>query len=423
MFAPVRVASSDNSLLQEGMPMQNNTIVQQIDPPILAPVKMGEVVSCMRSDGSIDTSPDSFFIQLCRDEEVIEKVSLLEMPAKSRKIDCPQLSMVCMAPFCGSFYRAEIVSIENSERCCVMFVDYGNKEEVSADEIYFIDDTLPAIMRSSPRLAFQCRLSDAMPTGGEKAFSAEACRLFSLLAQGILNVCFVCKSVSGIYEVTLGLPDGRSISDLLCKRGCAARLNWPKKSVPIFEECFVMRSDDTDDVEQIFTVQFVDDFHNVEKLSTAYEPCTSTLHSPRIGDITITSFDDLPYRAEVVGIVEERSSKGGGAVKQMYRVRYVDFGNECLKEAEELFAVDRDEQPEMVLRLPKQGIRCRLIGVQPCGDGKDEITGSWSRAALEILNAAVQPGEEITVMFGHPCEDIYPIKVCIFAIFFLFIDY
>lgn len=48
-----------------------------------------------------------------------------------------------------------------------MFVDYGNKEEVSADEIYFIDDTLPAIMRSSPRLAFQCRLSDAMPTGGE----------------------------------------------------------------------------------------------------------------------------------------------------------------------------------------------------------------------------------------------------------------
>lgn len=77
----------------------------------------------------------------------------------------------------------------------------------------------------------------------------------------------------------------------------------------------------------------------------------------------------------------------------------------------------------MVLRLPKQGIRCRLIGVQPCGDGKDEITGSWSRAALEILNAAVQPGEEITVMFGHPCEDIYPIKVCIFAIFFLFIDY
>lgn len=28
----------------------------------------------------------------------------------------------------------------------------------------------------------------------------------------------------------------------------------------------MMRSDDTDDVEQIFTVQFVDDFHNVEKV-------------------------------------------------------------------------------------------------------------------------------------------------------------
>lgn len=38
-------------------------------------------------------------------------------------------------------------------------------------------------------------------------------------------------------------------------------------------------------------------------------------------------------------------------MKQMYRVRYVDFGNECLKEAEELFAVDRDEQPEVASLL------------------------------------------------------------------------
>uniref|UniRef100_A0A915AN51 Tudor domain-containing protein n=1 Tax=Parascaris univalens TaxID=6257 RepID=A0A915AN51_PARUN len=406
-----KIADGDNSLLQERMPVQNNNIVQRIDPPVLAPIEMGEVVRSVRSDGSVDASPDSFCIQLCRDEETIGEVSLFEMPAKSKKIDSPQLRMVCMAPFCGLFYRAEIVSIVSSERCCVMFVDYGNKEEVSTDEIYFIDDTLPAIMRSSPRLAFQCRLSDAMPIDGEKTFSAEACKLFSLLAQGILDVCFVCKSVSGVYEVTLGLPDGRSVSDILCKRGYAARLNWSRKSVPIFDECLVMRSDDTDDVEEIFTMQFVDDFQNIEKLSTAYAPCTSTLHSPRIGDITIASFDDLPYRAEVVDIVEERSSEGGGTVKQMYRVRYVDFGNECLKAAEELFAVDRDEQPEMVLHLPKQGIRCRLIGVQPCGDGKDETTRSWSSAALEVLNAALPPGEEVTVVFGHPCEDVYPIRV------------
>lgn len=61
----LQVAGSDNSLLQEGMPMQNNTIVQQIDPPILAPVKMGEVVSCMRSDGSVCSLVIQFLVVCC----------------------------------------------------------------------------------------------------------------------------------------------------------------------------------------------------------------------------------------------------------------------------------------------------------------------------------------------------------------------
>lgn len=52
----------------------------------------------------------------------------------------------------------------------------------------------------------------------QKTFSAEARKQFSLLAQGVLNICFISKSVSGIYEVTLGLADGRSISDILCER-------------------------------------------------------------------------------------------------------------------------------------------------------------------------------------------------------------
>lgn len=77
----------------------------------------------------------------------------------------------------------------------------------------------------------------------------------------------------------------------------------------------------------------------------------------------------------------------------------------------------------MVLRLPKQGIRCRLAGVQPCGDGKDEDTGLWSKEAQEVLNASVQPGEGVMMMFGHPCEDIYPIRVCNFADFPSFFEW
>lgn len=55
-------------------------------------------------------------MQLYRDEAIIEEVSLPAMPSESKRLDYVQPSMVCMAPFCGAFYRAEIISVESPER-------------------------------------------------------------------------------------------------------------------------------------------------------------------------------------------------------------------------------------------------------------------------------------------------------------------
>ncbi|KHN79325.1 Zinc finger protein GIS2 [Toxocara canis] len=469
-----RVPVAEKSSLKRDVPMIRHGVVQQIGSPCLGTIAMGETVKGMRSDGLMDASPDSFFVQLFRDQELIEQLALNEMPSGCAMLDSPQVPMVCMAPFCETFYRAEILTVDKREgcevlfvdygnkevvsrediylidsalsdvirnsprvafecrladvmgvvflgggggvfqlRCEVLFVDYGNKEVVSREDIYLIDSALSDVIRNSPRVAFECRLADVMPLRVEESFSAEARKEFSELTQGKLNICFVQKSSKGVYEVTVVLDDGRSVSDVLCERGYALPLNWRKKLVPAFEECKVMRSDDMDNVQSVFTVQLLADFGDVEALSTAYAPCTTNVESPRIGGMAITNFEDFPYRAEIVGIdVQSPCDDRGEPDKQVCRLRYVDFGNECTKTINEIFAVDRDEQPEMVLALPRLGIQCRLAEIEPCGIGKDDETGSWSTEALQLLNAVIPPGEEITVIFGHPDEEtVYPVKV------------
>ncbi|VDM39424.1 unnamed protein product [Toxocara canis] len=410
---PVKVPVAEKSSLKRDVPMIRHGVVQQIGSPCLGTIAMGETVKGMRSDGLMDASPDSFFVQLVRDQELIEQLALNEMPSGCAMLDSPQVPMVCMAPFCETFYRAEILTVDKREGCEVLFVDYGNKEVVSREDMYLIDSALSDVIRNSPRVAFECRLADVMPLRVEESFSAEARKEFSELTQGKLNICFVQKSSKGVYEVTVVLDDGRSVSDVLCERGYALPLNWRKKLVPAFEECKVMRSDDMDNVQSVFTVQLLADFGDVEALSTAYAPCTTNVESPRVGGMAITNFEDFPYRAEIVGIdVQSPCDDRGEPDKQVCRLRYVDFGNECTKTINEIFAVDRDEQPEMVLALPRLGIQCRLAEIEPCGIGKDDETGSWSTEALQLLNAVIPPGEEITVIFGHPDEEtVYPVKV------------
>lgn len=67
------------------------------------------------------------------------------------------------------------------------------------------------------------------------------------------------------------------------------------------------------------------------------------IEAPQIGDVVISYFDGLPYRAEIIAveIVGDKS----------YRVRYVDYGNESLCTKGDLFVLDRDQQPDVNLLL------------------------------------------------------------------------
>lgn len=67
-----------------------------------------------------------------------------------------------------------------------------------------------------------------------------------------------------------------------------------------------------------------------------------TIEAPQIGDVVISYFEKSPYRAEIIAMEID-------GINITYHVRYVDYGNDNLCKIEELFALDRDEQPDVNL--------------------------------------------------------------------------
>ncbi|VDK63974.1 unnamed protein product, partial [Anisakis simplex] len=287
-------------------------------------------VKVIRSDASENANPTSFCVQLSSDKELIDELSLDDMPKCSSKLNSPEPGMLCMAPYFDIFYRARILQL----------LDEGT----------------------------------------------------SMLVKG--------KCANDVYEVQLQLADTTgTVSDALCERGLTKRVRWPSRVVPLYSEQRVLRSDNEANVQRIFTVQLRQDS---EALETIAEQCAQFIErmynrrtvdkndetsrmvdgvhrldnrSFHVGDVLITNWQDFPYRAEVVDIVDgfESASRSPETTTQSigedgdrkdgvlgesvsketdverYRLRYVDYGNEDYKQSAEMFCVDWTEDNEVLL--------------------------------------------------------------------------
>ena len=84
--------------------------------------------------------------------------SLSTYANSARNIQNPKVGQPCCSQFSedGQWYRAEILEIKGNN-ASVLFVDYGNKEDVSISTIKEISSSLIEL----PRLAITCRLDSA----------------------------------------------------------------------------------------------------------------------------------------------------------------------------------------------------------------------------------------------------------------------
>jgi len=103
------------------------------------------------------TDPHEFFLQNVDDSklhEIEEKIQLEYN--KVQKLMAPIMDKtLCLAPFDGGLFRAQIVRKKKDDYFHVQFIDYGNSETVHANELYKVP---PSVAYYKPQ-AIKCSLA------------------------------------------------------------------------------------------------------------------------------------------------------------------------------------------------------------------------------------------------------------------------
>ncbi|XP_046848217.1 RING finger protein 17-like [Xenia sp. Carnegie-2017] len=149
----------------------------QTYPKVVMP-KEGETLQVIVS---YVQSPNSIFVQRCNGEECENMLKILQQmfdvfSSKSGdqwQIGWPYKDMVCAARYSedGRWYRALIIDVTSNKIVKVLFVDFGNSEELRFSEIRRLPDHLAKL----PKQAMECCLSGITPIDEEIGWSADCC--------------------------------------------------------------------------------------------------------------------------------------------------------------------------------------------------------------------------------------------------------
>uniref|UniRef100_A0A1I8H6A6 Tudor domain-containing protein n=1 Tax=Macrostomum lignano TaxID=282301 RepID=A0A1I8H6A6_9PLAT len=304
------------------------------------------------------------WIQSSRDlDELASLQSQLDVEAASSEaLTAPQIGQFCIGLFEGGWYRAEVKAV-SSDSIRVLFIDYGNEEEGSLDELQL--KVLPQreeLYRDA--FAFECILESS----DNRCFSPEACD--KIIEFGELKFSINCL-------LELGLPRA-SIADVLASSfnadctaaifkesvdvlgrpslGLSARSKWPALKRPnhlctvlrdgasscstvlisaaasfaleprrnrnsiMALDCSLENAGNTDLKNLHLWVQNSSDFDkltSLQNLLDADADSCKALDKPKAGQFCIGLFEGGWYRAEVKAVSSDS-----------IRVLFIDYGNE-----------------------------------------------------------------------------------------------
>lgn len=313
-------------------------------------------------------NPGEFYVQLAAKEQQLNKmmteISQFCQSEEAEKISLPSVEQACCAKFSddGGWYRAKIIKVEGSN-VTVEFVDYGNWETTTADDIRSIP---PQFLKAAP-FVLKCSLEGIIPCDG--SWSEESIKKFEELA---VEKDLKCEAVNE-SEVILKCGD-TDISEALIECGLAKRgeerratrnsstevLAFSKPTLPVEPvDVYISHVNTPGD----FYVQMVNQEEHLhelmEKLANMYESETEGLviNSVTQGQAFCAKYseDEAWYRAEVTQVEGDNVT-----------VLFVDYGN-----SEETTLTNLRALNDEFLAEPPYAIRCKLNEVQL-------LEGEWS---------------------------------------------
>ncbi|KAM9051296.1 tudor domain-containing protein 1 isoform 2-T2 [Megaptera novaeangliae] len=347
-------------------------------------------------------SPGEFYCHVLKEDALKKLSDLNKLVAEYCQQKLPnnfkaEVGQTCCAFFVGdgNWYRALVKEILPNGNIKVQFVDYGNIEEVTADELQMI----PSKFLKLPFQGIQCWLVDIQPRN--KHWTREAIARFQTCVTGIklqARVVEITENGVGIELTDLSTSYPRIITDVLIEEHLVLKASSPCKDLvknspvnkhglqidapwlqaeqwrtielPVNKAVqanileivnpnlfYALPNEMPEDQEKlcVLTAELLE-YCSAQKSRSAYRP--------KIGDACCARYtvDDFWYRAIVLGT-------SAADVK----VLYADYGN-----IETLPLCRVQPIAASHLELPFQIIKCSL-------EGPVELNGSCSQLIIELL--------------------------------------
>lgn len=302
-------------------------------------------------------SPGNFWVQRSECTEMLDTLSddLQAYYSQQRSMGMSHAGAFVIARFSedGMWYRAMVLK-EMEDAAIVLFIDYGNTETISKEELRQVGSSFGDI----DRLAFHCSLAGVKPLRQDHSWSVDAKEILEKITENGCQ-CEVLRKNNDMHIVKLSV-EGKSIAKELVSSAVVADVDavQSKSNQPNFSPCLSLSSNQS---EMVF-VSHIESPHSVwvqlsknsgqldslmEKLDSHYsEDGGIAVSKPVVGQACVAQYsvDNAWYRATLIKI----QSNG-------YEVQFIDYGNTevvipnfvCVAEPR-------------FLDLPPQAIECSL---------------------------------------------------------------
>lgn len=309
----------------------------------------------------IENGPNLFSVQLKSSEEDLDQMmsDLSNIPLKNLS-QKPQLGMACIARYSEDklLYRAVIMNIMLTE-CQVVYVDYGNAEQVKYDDIYEIPQEFLYHSIFAMRFALYGSKELEPVTPEIKAYFR------SLVMDHELQLTVMPVDGPMFLQYCNLFYNGHSVLDLLLNKIRECPTFAPP--LPLVENEFVV-------IRYVETPKkfFIQQTQNIMKYETmmdklmVYCQTAPTVKTPRKGMACAAKYnqDQDWYRVEILELQNNKAL-----------VQFVDFGIYNEIEIDKLKVIKLD-----FLSLPRQAIECCLNGFENI-----QVLSDTARDQLELL--------------------------------------
>ena len=370
------------------------------------------------------SSPSSFWCQLGDSESELSSLMgrisehYVSLSEKDLILQTPDVGTLCCAKFSedDAWYRAEITQTLEDGTVCVLFVDYGNSENMQVSNV----KELAAEFQTLPVQAVECALSSIEPHKYySEGWSEEAIKKFEELCCDKTLLAKITKVCNRKLEVSLrdiNDPDGKAIHEVLMSDAFARGISASVLVATLQDD---PESDaDQDDIPRFQFMSLTEE----SKVRVTVSHATSLSHfycqlvDPDNKLDTLMeniaahySFPDLEYLASTVD--GQACCAQSIQDAKWYRatvlctnnsectVTFVDYGN-----SETLPLSNIKKLPQEFMALPPQALECAIHGICP-------TDSDWPKEVASFFKENVAGKELDLVVVNTNKDNTFEVKL------------